>query len=80
MKPPISRRLSPGICFQPLMVGQGSIRSAESRGVASDNLSIRSVVRIALEENASDHSTISRTRRLIDTSFHDALLGHGNLL
>ena len=46
------------------------------RGIAwraGDSLSIRSFVRIALDENVPDHSTISRTRRLIDIETHQAV-------
>jgi transposase len=40
---------------------------------ANDSLSIRSFVRIALDESVPDHSTISRTRRLIDVETHQAV-------
>jgi transposase len=40
---------------------------------ASDSLSIRSFVRIALDESVPDHSTISRTRRLMDVEAHQAV-------
>ena len=46
------------------------------RGIAwrtSDSLSIRSFARIALDETVPDHSTISRTRRLIDVETHQAV-------
>src|SRR5436305_14923943 len=46
------------------------------RGIAwraSDSLSIRSFVRIALDETVPDHSTISRTRRLMDVETHQAV-------
>jgi transposase len=46
------------------------------RGIAwraSDSLSIRSFVRIALDERVPDHSTISRTRRLMDVETHQAV-------
>jgi transposase len=46
------------------------------RGIAwraSDSLSIRSLVRIALDESVPDHSTISRTRRLMDVETHQAV-------
>jgi len=46
------------------------------RGIAwraSDSLSIRSFVRIALDESVPDHSTISRTRRLMDVETHRAV-------
>src|SRR5436305_10079753 len=37
---------------------------------AADSLGIRAFLRIALDEIAPDHSTISRTRRLIDIGTH----------
>jgi transposase len=46
------------------------------RGIAwraSDSLSIRWFVRIALDEGVPDHSTISRTRRLMDVETHQAV-------
>ena len=67
--------LSPGIYFRLLMVGYFEGIDSE-RGIAwraSDSLSIRSFVRIALDENVPDHSTISRTRRLIDGETHRAV-------
>src|SRR5580700_2616511 len=67
--------LSPGIYFRPLMVGYFEGIDSE-RGIAwraSDSLSIRSFVRIALDEGVPDHSTISRTRRLMDVETHQAV-------
>jgi transposase len=67
--------LAPGIYFRLLMVGYFEGIDSE-RGIAwraSDSLSIRSFVRIALDETAPDHSTISRTRRLIDVETHQAV-------
>ena len=67
--------LAPGIYFRLLMVGYFEGIDAE-RGIAwraSDSLSIRSFVRIALDETVPDHSTISRTRRLIDVETHQAV-------
>jgi transposase len=46
------------------------------RGIAwraSDSLSIRSLVRSALDESVPDHSTISRTRRWMDVETHQAV-------
>src|SRR6476660_4657785 len=66
--------LAPGIYFRLLMVGYFEGIDSE-RGIAwraSDSLSIRSFVRIALDETVPDHSTISRTRRLIDVETHQA--------
>src|SRR6202158_3491210 len=42
-------------------------------GRPSDSLSIRSFVRIALDERVPDHSTISRTRRLMDVETHQTV-------
>lgn len=67
--------LAPGIYFRLLMVGYFEGVDSE-RGIAwraSDSLSIRSFVRIALDESVPDHSTISRTRRLIDIETHQAV-------
>ena len=67
--------LAPGIYFGLLMVGYFEGIDSE-RGIAwraSDSLSIRSFVRIALDESVPDHSTISRTRRLMDLETHQAV-------
>lgn len=67
--------LSPGIYFRLLMVGYFEGIDSE-RGIAwraSDSLSIRSFVRIALDESVPDHSTVSRTRRLMDVETHQAV-------
>jgi transposase len=61
--------------FRLLMVGYFEGIDSE-RGIgwrASDSLSIRSFVRIALDESVPDHSTISRTRRLMDVETHQAV-------
>jgi transposase len=67
--------LSPGIYFRLLMVGyfEGIDSERGSAWRASDSLSIRSFVRIALDESVPDHSTISRTRRLMDVETHQAV-------
>ena len=67
--------LSPGIYFRLLMVGYFEGIDSE-RGIAwraGDSLSIRWFVRIALDEGVPDHSTISRTRRLMDVETHQAV-------
>jgi transposase len=67
--------LAPGIYFRLLMVGYFEGIDSE-RGIAwraSDSLSIRAFVRIALDESIPDHSTISRTRRLIDVETHQTV-------
>jgi transposase len=58
--------------FRMLMVGYFEGIDSE-RGMAwraADSLGIRAFLRIALDETAPDHSTISRTRRLIDVETH----------
>jgi transposase len=68
--------LSPGIYFRLLMVGYFEGIDSE-RGIAwraSDSLSIRWFVRVGLDESVPDHSTISRTRRLMDVETHQAVL------
>jgi hypothetical protein len=57
--------------FPAAMVGYFEGIDSE-RGIAwraSDSLSIRSFVRIALDESVPDHSTISRTRRWMDVEY-----------
>jgi transposase len=64
--------LAPGMYFRLLMVGYFEGIDSE-RGIAwraADSLGIRKFLRIALDEAAPDHSTISRTRRLIDEETH----------
>src|SRR6185436_6058582 len=68
--------LAPGIYFRLLMLGYFEGIDSE-RGItwrASDSLSIRSFVRMALDESVPDHSTISRTRRLMDVETHQAVV------
>jgi transposase len=67
--------LAPGIYFRLLMVGYFEGIDSE-RGIAwraSDSLSIRSFVQMAWDERVADHSTISRTRRLMDVETHQAV-------
>src|SRR4026207_1130001 len=67
--------LAPGIYFRLLMVGYFEGIDSE-RGIAwgsGDSWSIRSFCRIALDESVPDHSTISRTRRLMDVETHQAV-------
>jgi transposase len=67
--------LAPGIYFRALLVGYFEGLDSE-RGIAwrtGDSLAIRSFLRIALDEAAPDHSTLSRTRRLIDLETHRAV-------
>jgi transposase len=64
--------LTPGIYFRSLLIGYFEGIGAE-RGIAwrlADSLALRRFVGIALDEYTPDHSTISRTRRLIDLETH----------
>ena len=64
--------LAPGIYFRLLLIGYFEGIDSE-RGIAwraGDSLSIREFVGIPLNEGAPDHTTISRTRRLIDLETH----------
>jgi transposase len=64
--------LEPGRYFRLLLVGYFEGLDAE-RGIAwraADSRAVRRFVRLGIEEAAPDHSTISRTRRLIDVDTH----------
>jgi transposase len=64
--------LTPGIYFRSLLIGYFEGIGAE-RGIAwrlADSLALRRFVGIGLDEYTPDHSTISRTRRLIDLYTH----------
>ncbi|MBV8903831.1 MAG: transposase [Acidobacteriia bacterium] len=64
--------LAPGIYFRLLLVGYFEGIDSE-RGIswrAGDSLSIREFVGIPMDEGAPDHTTMSRTRRLIDVETH----------
>jgi transposase len=67
--------LAPGRYFRLLLVGYFEGIDAE-RGIAwraTDSLAIRTFLRLPLDEAPPDHSTISRTRRLIDLETHRAV-------
>src|SRR6185369_13086504 len=67
--------LAPGIYFRLLLVGYFEGIDSE-RGIAwrtADSLAIRAFVRIGLDERTPEHSTISRTRRLLDVETHEAV-------
>src|SRR5450631_2177509 len=81
--------VTPGIYFRSLLIGYFEGIGAE-RGIAwrlADSLALRRFVGIGLDEYTPDHSTISRTRRLIDLDTHrdvfswvlGVLAGHGLL-
>ena len=64
--------LPPGLYFRSLLIGYFEGIDSE-RGIGwrlADSLSLRRFLRIELDETTPDHSTISRTRRLIDVETH----------
>jgi transposase len=65
--------MPPGRYFRLMLLGYfeglGSERGMAWR--AADSLAIRSFLGLELDETAPDHSTISRTRRLIDVETHE---------
>jgi transposase len=64
--------LAPGKYFRLLLIGYFEGIDSE-RGIAwrcADSLSLRAFVGYALDEKSTEHSTISRTRRLIDVETH----------
>ena len=69
--------LAPGIYFRLLLVGYFEGIDSE-RGIAwrvGDSLSLREFVGIPLHQGAPDHTTISRTRRLVDVETHQQVFG-----
>jgi transposase len=64
--------LLPGIYFRSLLIGYFEGVEGE-RGIAwrvADSLALRRFIGIALTEGTPDHSTLSRTRRLMDLETH----------
>jgi transposase len=64
--------LAPGVYFRALLVGYFEGIDSE-RGIAwrtADSLALRSFLGFELDQSTPDHSTISRTRRLIDVETH----------
>jgi len=64
--------LTPGIYFRLLLVGYFEGIDSE-RGIAwraADSFGLRQFLGVAIDEHTPDHSTISRTRRLIDVETH----------
>ena len=64
--------LAPGVYFRALLVGYFEGIDSE-RGIAwrtADSLALRSFLGFDLSQPTPDHSTISRTRRLIDVETH----------
>ena len=67
--------LLPGRYFRLLLIGYFEGQDSE-RGMAwrtADSLSLRAFLGLGLEEATPEHSTISRTRRLIDLETHRAV-------
>src|SRR3989454_9028466 len=61
-----------GVYFRLLLIGYFEGIDSE-RGIAwraQDSLALRRFLRVGLEESPPDHSTISRTRRLMDVETH----------
>lgn len=64
--------LAPGVYVRMLLVGYFEGISSE-RGIAwrcADSLSLRSFLGLTLSDRSPDHSTLSRTRRLMDLETH----------
>jgi transposase len=67
--------LAPGVYFRMLMVGYFEGLDSE-RGIAwrvADSLSLRKFLGYGLDEQTPDHSTVSRTRRLLWLETHKAV-------
>ncbi len=67
--------LAPGRYFRLLLIGYFEGLDSE-RGIAwraADSLAVRQFLGLGLDEAAPDHSTLSRTRRLIDVEAHQAV-------
>jgi transposase len=69
--------LNPGIYFRSLLLGYFEGIDSE-RGIAwqlADSLGLRRFVGIGLDEDTPDHTTISRTHRLLDVETHREVFG-----
>src|SRR6202041_1434116 len=69
--------LTPGIYFRSLLLGYFEGIDSE-RGIAwqlADSVGLRRFVGIGLDEDTPDHTTLSRTRRLIDLETHREVFG-----
>jgi len=67
--------LAPGTYFRMLLIGYFEGLDSE-RGIAwrtADSLALRDFLGLALTDTPPDHSTVSRTRRLIDVETHQAV-------
>jgi transposase len=69
--------LAPGLYFRMLLIGYFEGIDSE-RGIAwraADSLALRHFLGLSLEQMPADHSTISRTRRLIAVETHQEVFG-----
>jgi transposase len=69
--------LAPGVYVRMLLVGYFESLDSE-RGIAwrcADSLALRNFLGLTLSESPADHSTVSRTRRLIDLETHAEIFG-----
>jgi transposase len=69
--------VAPGVYFRMLMIGYFEGIDSE-RGIAwryRDSLSLREFLGYGLGDTLPDHSSLSRTRRLIDLETHEAVFG-----
>ena len=69
--------LAPGVYFRLMLIGFFEGIGSE-RGIAwrvADSLSLREFVGFGLDQPTPDHGTISRTRRLLDETAHQAVFG-----
>lgn len=67
--------VAPGVYFRCLLVGYFEGIDSE-RGIAwrcADSLSLRQFLGLAIDASVPDHSSLSRTRRLIDVDTHEAV-------
>lgn len=67
--------IAPGIYFRCFLMGYFEGIDSE-RGIAyrvSDSLSLREFLGLSLEEQTPDHSTLSKTRRLMNLGTHEAV-------
>jgi len=67
--------IAPGVYFRCFLVGYFEGIDSE-RGIAyrvSDSLSLRGFLGLSLEEQTPDHSTLSKTRRLMNLGTHKAM-------
>ena len=67
--------IAPGVYFRCFLIGYFEGIDSE-RGIAyrvSDSLSLREFLGLSLEEQTPDHSTLSKTRRLMNLGTHQAL-------